>query len=237
VLTPIIIASLMGINFKWEFIYILLLGIVLIVLFLGVKTQFNLTNYGEENDSVETDKKWDIVVILAAALLFLYVFTEMIFSYWIVEYMVSKGATGGEAKISLSIFWFFIAMGRFITGKLGNKVNTQNLVMYLLILSIISYTALIIFGNIFVMYIFVGLLGMGFSSLYPSIIALGTEKKKNISPGLMTFIMTSGSVGGILYSPISSWVNTNYSLWITMSVGVITTLMMLLISLYIKRKN
>ena len=53
----------------------------------------------------------------------------------------------------------------------------------------------------------------------------------------MTFIMTSGSVGGIVYSPISGWVNSNFDVTLTMGVGLITTILMLSISLFLKFKK
>jgi len=176
-------------------------------------------------------------VYLSASMLFLYVFTEMVFSYWIVEYMVNKGAYGGEAKVCLSVFWLFIAGGRLIAGKIGHKFNVGSLVISLLSLASISYFILMLIQGVWVIYIFVGLLGLGFSSLYPSIIALGTEGRKNISPSLMTFIMTSGSVGGIIYSPISGWVNSNFDVTATMGIGAVTTILMLSISLFLKFKK
>jgi fucose permease len=78
---------------------------------------------------------------------------------------------------------------------------------------------------------------LGFSSLYPSIISLGTENIENVSPSLMTFIMMSGSIGGIVYSPISGWINNGYGITTTIGLGVVTTLIMLSISIFIKYKN
>ena len=237
VITPIIAASLIGINLSWNVVYILLLILVIIVIILALKTDFSGITHGIESKKNNDSSKWDLKVYLSAIMLFLYVFTEMIFSYWIVEYMVEKGALGGEAKISLSVFWLFIALGRLITGKLGHKFKVENIVITLLILSVISYFTLLLVQGVWIIYIFVGLLGLGFSSLYPSIIALGTEGRENISPSLMTFIMTSGSIGGIIYSPISGWTNNNFGISITIGIGMITTILMLSILLMLRIKR
>ncbi len=239
VVTPIIAATLIGISLSWNMVYTILLTLVGVVVFLGLKTDFSGVTHEKDEKNESQSAKWDLKVYLSALMLFLYVFTEMIFSYWIVEYMVDKGAYGGEAKISLSIFWLFIAGGRLIAGKLGHKFTVINMVITLLVVALVSYFALMLVQGIWVTYIFVGLLGFGFSSLYPSIIALGTEGRKNISPSLMTFIMTSGSVGGIIYSPISGWVNSNFNVMLTMGIGLITNILMLSISLFLKlrRKN
>jgi fucose permease len=237
VITPIIAAALIGINLSWNMVYTTLLILVVIVILLALKTDFDGVTHEKDKKNKADSTKWDLKVYLSASMLFLYVFTEMIFSYWIVEYMVNKGAYGGEAKISLSIFWLFIAGGRLAAGKLGHKFKVSNIVVTLLILALTSYFTLMLVRGVWIIYIFVGLLGLGFSSLYPSIIALGTEGRKNISPSLMTFIMTSGSVGGIIYSPISGWINSNFDVTITMGIGVITTVLMLSISLFLKIKK
>jgi len=237
VITPIIAAALIGINLSWDMVYISLLFLVIIVIFLGLNTEFSVVTHEKEDKKESFSSKWDLKVYLSALMLFLYVFSEMIFSYWIVEYMVNKGAQGGEAKISLSIFWLFIAGGRLMAGKLGHKFKVGNMVITILTIAFISYFSLILVKGIWITYIFVGLLGFGFSSLYPSIIALGTEGRKNISPALMTFIMTSGSLGGILYSPISGWVSSNFDVMLTMGIGLMTTFLMLSISLVLKFKK
>ena len=237
VITPIIAAALIGISLSWDIVYMTLLILVVIVIFLALKTDFSGVIHEKEKNNKADSTKWDLKVYLSASMLFLYVFTEMIFSYWIVEYMVDKGAYGGEAKVSLSIFWLYIAGGRLVTGKLGHKFKVGNIVITLLILAMVSYFTLMLVCGVWITYIFVGLLGLGFSSLYPSIIALGTEGRKNISPSLMTFIMTSGSVGGIIYSPISGWINSNFDVTVTMGIGVITTVLMLSISLVLKFKK
>ena len=237
VLTPMIAAILIGLNLSWNIVYIILLSFVVFVMILGAKTDFREITPKKEEVEVKSESKWGIRVYLSALLLFLYVFSEMIFSYWIVEYMIDKGARGGEAKISLSIFWLFIAIGRFLVGKYGNKFKVSDIVVFLLTVSFISYFSLMFLDGVFGIYVLVGILGLGFSSLYPSIVSLGTEDKKNVSPSLMTFIMMSGSIGGIAYSPISGWINSNYTIEITMGVGVITTLLMLLIGVILKLKN
>ncbi|UUV19028.1 MFS transporter [Fusobacteria bacterium ZRK30] len=237
VVTPIIAAALIGVSLSWNMVYTILLTLVAVIIFLGLRTDFSGVVHEKDEKNESDSAKWDFKVYLSAAMLFLYVFTEMIFSYWIVEYMVGKGAYGGEAKISLSIFWLFIAGGRLIAGKLGHKFTVINMVITLLVVALISYFTLMLVQGVWVTYIFVGLLGFGFSSLYPSIIALGTEGRKSISPSLMTFIMTSGSVGGIIYSPVSGWVSSNFNVMLTMGIGLITTILMLSISLFLKFKK
>jgi len=237
VITPIIAAALIGINLSWNMVYTVLLILVVVVILLALKTDFDGVTHEKDEKNKAGSNGWDLKVYLSASMLFLYVFTEMVFSYWIVEYMVNKGAYGGEAKVSLSVFWLFIAGGRLIAGKIGHKFNVGSLVISLLSLASISYFILMLIQGVWIIYIFVGLLGLGFSSLYPSIIALGTEGRKNISPSLMTFIMTSGSVGGIIYSPISGWINSNFDVTATMGIGVVTTILMLSISLLLKFKK
>jgi len=234
VVTPIVAATLIGINLSWDKVYMILLILVAVIIFLALRTDFSSITHEEDEENLSQSAKWDLKVYLSAAMLFLYVFTEMIFSYWIVEYMVNKGAHGGEAKISLSIFWLFIAGGRLMAGKIGHKFKVINMVIILLVIALISYFILMVVQGIWIIYIFVGLLGFGFSSLYPSIVALGAEGRKNISPSLMTFIMTSGSIGGIMYSPISGWVSSNFNVMLTMGIGLITTILMLSISLFLK---
>lgn len=232
VVTPIIAATLIGLNLKWNTVYMTLLILVVIITFLGFKTDFAIINYKKDKKNKNLSTKWDLKVYLSALMLFLYVFTEMIFSYWIVEYMITKGAYGGGAKISLSIFWLFIAGGRFIVAKLGHKFKVKIIVITLLVMALISYLGLMLAQRTFIIYVFIGILGLGFSSLYPSIIALGTEGRRSISPSLMTFIMTSGSIGGIVYSPISGWINSAFSVVVTMGFGLIMIILMLFISLF-----
>ncbi len=240
VLTPIIAAALIGLNYSWNIIYLLLLSFVFIILYLGVRTDFgDIDHKGKENEKKNSikDSKWSLKIYVSAVLLFLYVFTEMIFSYWIVEYIVHKGGLGQEAKISLSIFWLFIAGGRLLMGRIGYRFSVKSIVFVLLSVSLVSYIFLILANEMWQIYILVGVVGLGFSSLYPSISALGIEGRTRIEPSLMTFIMISGSVGGIVYSPISSWINTNYGIVSTMSFGVITTFTMLFLTILLKIKS
>jgi len=237
VVTPVIAAALIGINLSWNMVYMILLILVVIIIFLALKIDFKNINHERDEKTGTQLVRWDFKVYLSASMLFLYVFTEMIFSYWIVEYMVKKGAYGGEAKISLSIFWLFIAGGRLIAGKIGHKFKVINIVLTLLTIVSVSYLILMLIQGVWITYIFVAFLGLGFSSLYPSIIALGTEGRKSISPSLMTFIMTAGSLGGIIYSPFSGWINSNFSVITTMGIGLMTSILMLSISFFLKLKK
>lgn len=173
---------------------------------------------------------WNATVYIMGLALFCYVVSEMVFTYWVVLYMMERLALNvALASLSLSIFWSFMAAGRLLAGIF---ITRFRLVTYLLACSGLSFIA---FGGLLqaqsstAAMTFIALMGFGYSGLYATIMSYGTLQLPRPSSKLTTFFLTVGALAGVLSFLLSSYLKANYDVMTVMflSAGLMGTVMLL----------
>lgn len=209
-LTPGFAAWLTKYNVSWTIIFLGSLIFLLFITYLTINSNFEFIEIFEESKK-EEQNKIDLPVFMVGIAMFSYVNSEMVFNNWLVEYFVEKGITLSNAKYSLSIYWIFIAIGRFLSGTLLKKIKTSKYILSFSLMAILSFLLLFIAKDIRYIFLIVALMGFAYSGLYANILSYGTELGGS-SASRMTFYISMGSVGGIVSSPLSSIIRKSFGI-------------------------
>ena len=197
--------SLAGIivnNFDWRTVFLvnslIYLSIGLCAISCIFKEKIPLTVPKKKNDTKRQKVITKGVIITAIALL-LYVYIEYIISYWFAAYMQKKLFFNIEITgFILSSFWLCLAIFRYILGKFVLTHTTEYKVIIILSLFIIIGFASFLSSNLeSSIWFSVILLGVGCSALYPTLVSYGSRQAKNISPSVISFLISAGTLGGV----------------------------------------
>lgn len=211
VIAPIISSNLAKAEINWKWNYIASAILLLILLILTSMTPVRLSHTGKEEK--KRDNRWNWRILIIGLTLTFYTLSELIYSQWIVEYL--KNYLNFKINIAglvLSLFWLFIAIGRFLSGFVIKYLKLATFLTILSALAVIGFVTLFMVRNPAPIIAITVVMGLCFSALYASIISYGTLQLKSSSAPLMSFILTMGSAGVVISSPLSSLIKQLFSI-------------------------
>lgn len=231
ILSPLIAGYALKENINWVWIYRGTILLVIILFYLVIKSDFKFLKEIDGNQNENSEKeKWGIIVYIVSAAIFCYVLAEMVFSYWIVTYLkMDIGFKIETASFGLSLFWIFMAIGRFFASSVLKKIKTENYIILSSGLGFLGYILLSQFNSIVLIYVLIAITGLGFSGVYAAVLDFGTKQLKHTSANLMTFIIVAGSFGGIMSSPISSFLKEKVSIRYSFFSGAVAILLVFIL--------
>ncbi len=230
VITPVFAAGFIKAGLSWRTFYAVASSLPVLVIVISVKTDFGeLWGKGTESPG-GLYGGWPAATCLAVICLFGYVFSEMVFNYWIVEYLVKNGNDKELSKLAISTFWVAIAVGRFYNSRVAAKMSEIRRVIWGSLAGLLAYFLLVNTKNISITFVLVVLMGFFYSGLYAAIVSIGTSGKEAVSSFLMMLLIFSGSLGSISVSPVTAFVKHNYGMDFTMYLGVFAIFLVFLTS-------
>lgn len=229
ILTPIFAAFFIKFGLSWRIFYAVFGAFPIGVIIKAFKTDFGKISQTSFEKSEKSGFKWSVAACVAVICLFSYVFSEMVFNYWIVEYLVHKGNDKEISKLAISTFWITIALGRYYNSRVSININEVKMIITGSLAGVFSYFLMMNSQHVLIIFISAALMGFFYSGLYALIISVGTSDKENVSPLLMTLLMFSGSVGSISVSPVTAFVRYNYGIRSTMYLGLFSMFFVFLI--------
>jgi fucose permease len=135
---------------------------------------------------------------------FCYCAIEATAGLWGSSYLVTaKGISAEVAASWISLYYFGITIGRFLSGFLSLKMNNKNLIRFGQIIILCGTSLLALpFLDIFQMFAFI-LIGLGCAPIYPAMLHETPNRfGKEISQGIMGIQMAVAYVGGTFMSPL-----------------------------------
>jgi len=243
-ISPYISFTLVARGIDWRYIYYLLILLIILILSLYLlitrKIKY-LSLKPEERISIKkvfSQKSKNILFILTAVMLLFYTMSETVIATWAPTFFRSERLFNvGEAALLISLFWAGILIGRVITGILAGAVKTNLLI---LVLSLLSIAAIIILyfsqsknSNLAIII----LVGVGYSSIFPLLISLGSTIYKSGSGILLTILFASANIG-IAMAPYLTRSFSRFGMLASISLAPILmmVLVVLIISLIIYSK-
>ena len=230
ILTPVFAAGFIKLGLSWKTFYAAASSLPVLLIAISERTYFEERLGKGVESSGEHYEGWPAAVYLAVICLFSYVFSEMVFNYWIVEYLVKNGNNKELSKLVISTFWVAIAVGRFYNSKVATKMSEIRRVILGSLAGLLAYFLLVNTGNISLSFVLVVLMGFFYSGLYAAIVSVGTSGKKTVSSLLMMLLIFSGSLGSISVSPVTGFVKQKYGMDATMYLGVFAIFLVFLTS-------
>jgi fucose permease len=139
------------------------------------------------------------LALLFALMLALYVGAEMGIGGWLTKYMVTaRGTTLTFASNVLSLYWMGLAAGRLLLSALSHHVREQRLIVWLSLMAAIALASALVAGHSWTAAICFGATGMGFSGIFPAVVALGGRYHPHNVAGATSVMIAGAGIGGIV---------------------------------------
>ncbi|RYF28725.1 MAG: MFS transporter [Chloroflexi bacterium] len=143
-------------------------------------------------------------VLLSFISFLLYQGIEVGIGLWIASYLVSVQSMALEtAALWTGVYYGAITLGRIGTGLISMKVSSKQMIRFGLLISICGAILLSIDIHSIASFVGIGLIGLGFAPIYPSMIHATPERfGANKSAKIMSLQMVGGYTGASLIPPI-----------------------------------
>lgn len=211
-LGPYLMGYFLTVGMKWNMGYftisviqIVLTGILIISLPLWKK---NDTAFSEENEETKSLSMKELLKISGAkptlVAFFCYCALEATTGLWGSSYLVmEKGITAETAAKWISLFYFGITFGRFLSGFLAIKLSNKNMVRIGQGVAFLGITVLLLPVGIYGLCAGFILIGMGCAPIYPCLLHETPENfGKDLSQAIMGMQMACAYVGSTFMPPL-----------------------------------
>jgi fucose permease len=137
--------------------------------------------------------------LLFAAMLAVYVGTETGIGAWLTKYMVSvRQVTLIYAGNALSVYWLGLAVGRLVLSVLSHRIREELLLVLLTLVATIAMCGALMVERPLGVVICAAFTGLGFSGIFPAVIALGGRSHPHDTAGVTSVMIAGAGLGGIL---------------------------------------
>ncbi len=198
---PILMGYLIESGFGWR------LGYEIVALFSATALILQLlTSYPKKisSDRIDFSDFFKILknpyTLLLGAITILYVGSEMVMNYWSVFYMeLNSGITKITASSFLSLFWIAMTAGRFLCFVVAKKIGGKKLLISLSFISIFAFGLFMFAGSKIATGGSIFLLGLAFSGIFPTVMALGLDRFPKALSTITGLLMTFLGIGTLLF--------------------------------------
>lgn len=137
--------------------------------------------------------------LLFAALLGVYVGTEIGIGGWLTKYMVTvRAVTLTYAGNALSVYWLGLAAGRLLLSMLSHRIHEETLLIGLTLGATVALCGALTVEPPLAAVICGGLTGLAFSGIFPAVIALGGRSHPHDTAGVTSVMIAGAGLGGIV---------------------------------------
>lgn len=163
----------------------------------------------ESSTAEKSYESWPREVYLVALSLFLFSLAEISFTSWLNvdgEEVMKLGVE--DAAYLASVFWFVVGVGRYSASRILLRVQDKMFVLSSCLIAVVGfllYTRVSTYG---LAILAVSILGLGLAAVSPALVSLGTSFSG--SPGLLSFLLTTGSLGPVVAPLTSQWIYARY---------------------------
>jgi FHS family L-fucose permease-like MFS transporter len=138
------------------------------------------------------------LLLLFTAILLFYVGSEIGVSSWLAEYFVKiLGASPAIGAFSISLFWLGILAGRLATSQFYRGTRQELVLVFFALMSAAALGSALAFYSLIPVAFLVFLSGLGYSAIYPLVMALtGAHLKSGVAVGT---VATGGGIGSFTF--------------------------------------
>ncbi len=159
-------------RFNWQkgYVFIAVLQMILLLFFVFTRKMWKETPVSAASafDSSLPDKFWMPAPLLSAAFFFVYTAAEFSLSVWFYSVMVEEyrisPALAGSVVVA---YWCSLMCGRFLVGIVSDRLGNRKVITGGLAVAALG-VLLLFSARPFMLFCGVGLAGLGFSGIYPS---------------------------------------------------------------------
>jgi len=141
----------------------------------------------------------------------------------------------------VAIYWFSAFIGLQIISKIMHRIREEKILLYGGIISLVSLTCFSFVNLIYIKILFLMLVGISFSGIYPLCGAITIRENPKYAGTSSGFSIAMGLVGGLIVSPVMGYVaqylSKSYIPYVLMLLAALGTLMsVILVRINFKKK-
>src|SRR2546426_9292121 len=233
-LGPVIASALLAMRWGWNSVYIVWIGMSLVLL-IGFQLVFKDQNIPLQED-VTTKPKSNVLVAtlsvpfvwVAALFMFTYVGAEVSVGSWSYSFLTEeRHASILLAGWMVSGYWIGLTLGRLTLARVALRVGSARLIQGCLVGVVVGVLLVWLLPVYAVSAVGLGLIGFSFGPIYPTTIALISNKvSSRILPSVIGFMVSLGSIGAAICPWLAGLLAQRFGLWSLMSYVIILTAVM-----------
>lgn len=244
VIGPFVDVILMRFGLGWQSIY-RLMGILAVLMALAssalklseIDQRMPLSTQGPKKSPLFRDP----LLILCFLILLIYVGSELGVSNWISEYYVKFFGTSDRfGSMMVSIFWIGLLLGRLIISMFYRGSQQAIVALVLSVICSISVAVAVQMGHPFGAGAFFTLAGLGYSAIYPLIMAVVGRSFQNNQGTAIGFAATGGGIGSFTFPFIMAYIANRFGIrggfYVYVSLNVLMSLLIASVVVLVRKK-
>ena len=236
-LGPLIASTILAIRWGWNSVYIVWIGMSLVLL-IGFQLVFREENISQREDTATRPESNVLVAALsvpmvwiAALFMLIYVGAEVSVGSWTYSFLTEeRHAPILLAGWMVSGYWIGLTLGRLTLARVTLRIGSERLILGCLVGVVIGGLFVWLLPVYAVSAVGLGLIGFSFGPIYPTTIALISNKvSSRILPSVIGFIVSLGSIGAAICPWLAGMLAERIGLWSLMPYVIILTAAMVLL--------
>ena len=236
-LGPVIASTILAIRWGWNSVYIVWIGMSLVLL-IGFQLVFREQNISQREDTATRPESNVLLAALsvpmvwiAALFMLIYVGAEVSVGSWTYSFLTEeRHAPILLAGWMVSGYWIGLTLGRLTLARVTLRIGSERLILGCLVGVVIGGLFVWLLPVYAVSAVGLGLIGFSFGPIYPTTIALISNKvSSRILPSVIGFMVSLGSIGAAICPWLAGLLAQRFGLWSLMPYVIILTAAMVLL--------
>ena len=243
IMGPLVVGWLIASGFSWKLMYraMALLSLVM----AGVLSTFRFEGLRTEDEKTHQPHRVSALIrcpllVFLCITIFLYVGSEIGVSSWVAEYFVKFFEVGvSEGAYMVSVFWAGIMTGRLLVSYAYRGYRQAELLVGLCVVASVALAFSLFLDIRDVVVIAIGIAGLGYSAVYPLIMAIAGDSFKRGQSIAIGMVSTAGGIGSFSFPFVMAAIANVYGIHTGFRFYLVTTLSMsasAVVVLYLVRK-
>ena len=236
-LGPLIASTILAIRWGWNSVCILWIGMSLVLL-IGFQLVFREENISQREDTATRPESNVLVAALsvpmvwiAALFMLIYVGAEVSVGSRTYSFLTEeRHAPILLAGWMVSGYWIGLTLGRLTLARVTLRIGSERLILGCLVGVVIGGLFVWLLPVYAVSAVGLGLIGFSFGPIYPTTIALISDRVSGrILPSVIGFMVSLGSIGAAICPWLAGLLAQRFGLWSLMPYVIILTAAMVLL--------
>jgi len=199
---PLAATALVAHGYNWKYIYLLMLPLVALVIISFILLEPKNKNSKQNSREVLypreifKSRKDNFSYIIIVLIVLTYCISEAVVFTWSPTFLRAERLFSPQsAGLAVTIFWLSVIGGRMIISALTSKIDSYKIMLFISIIGAFSILFMLLPTQKQVIFLFIGLAGLGYSGMFPLLVASGSEMFDRGKGLILTIIFAASSAG------------------------------------------
>ncbi|PKE31577.1 MFS transporter TsgA [Rahnella sp. AA] len=205
------------------------LSVLMILLCVGQKFPVVAKPEAVAKQDREAKEPWGFAAYVLCFALFAFVFSELVFTLWMPSWLHEHfGLDTDRAAIYITTYWMVKAIGLFLNQFTVRFVKLRTFLFVSAVIGLISLCVVTHSENAGLVMVAVGVFGFCNSGMFSGLMSYGSLQVKNSPPTLTSALLTTASVGTLIFASFSSFIYREYGLFWALNIATVSYVLLVL---------